>query len=73
MALPRSRLRPRVPRPWEGPNNETLTSGVERHPKAVLVDWHKLGFTHPEVFHDDGVHLTATGVELLTREILAAL
>lgn len=63
----------RVPRPWEGPNNEVLSAGVDRHPNAVLVDWHKLGLTHPAVFESDGVHLTRTGVALLAQEIFAKL
>jgi len=63
----------RVPRPWEGPNNEVLTDGVQSHPNAVLVDWHKLGITHPDVFTSDSVHLTTTGIQLLTDAIVAQL
>jgi len=63
----------RVPRPWEGPNNEVLSDGVQSHPNAVLVDWHKLGITHPDVFTSDSVHLTSTGIQLLTDAIVAEL
>ncbi len=63
----------RVPRPWEGPNNEVLSDGVRRNPKAVLVDWNKLGSSHPDVFDGDSVHLTRSGNQLLVDAIVAKL
>jgi peptidoglycan/LPS O-acetylase OafA/YrhL len=63
----------KVPRPWEQANNEVLADGVQRTPKAVLVDWNKLGGTHPDVFESDSVHLTPSGVHLLTDAIVAKL
>jgi peptidoglycan/LPS O-acetylase OafA/YrhL len=47
----------KVPRPWEGPNNEVISEGVKRYPKAELVDWHSASVNHPEYFYSDGYHL----------------
>jgi hypothetical protein len=63
----------KVPRPWEGPNNETLAAGVARWPNSVLVDWHKQGAAHPELFADDGTHMGPTGVAIFVELILANL
>ena len=60
----------RVPRPWEGPNNEVLAAGVERTPNAVLADWNKASSSHPEVFADDGVHFAPAGERLFVELIL---
>ncbi len=51
----------KVPRPWEGPNNDVLAGGVSRYPKAKLLDWHGLSVDHPEFFWDDGIHLRPYG------------
>lgn len=51
----------KVPRGWEGPDNDTLAAAVARHPNAVLVDWHTLGGAHPELFYQDGIHLKPEG------------
>jgi hypothetical protein len=63
----------KVPRPWEGPNNAVLADGVGRWPNAVLVDWHKQGAAHPELFADDGTHMGPTGVSIFVELILANL
>ncbi len=47
----------RVPRPWEEPNNEVISEGVERYENAVLIDWHSASVYHPEYFYRDGYHL----------------
>jgi peptidoglycan/LPS O-acetylase OafA/YrhL len=47
----------KVPRSWEEPNNEVISEGVKRYPKAVLVDWHAASENHPEYFYSDGYHL----------------
>jgi peptidoglycan/LPS O-acetylase OafA/YrhL len=47
----------KVPRSWEGPNNEVISEGVNRHSNAVLVDWHSASMNHPEYFYSDGYHL----------------
>jgi peptidoglycan/LPS O-acetylase OafA/YrhL len=51
----------KVPRPWEGPNNEVIFNGVARHPSVELIDWKSLGDAHPELFYDDGMHLRPEG------------
>jgi hypothetical protein len=63
----------KVPRPWEAPNNAMLADGVGRWPNAVLVDWHKHGAAHPELFADDGTHMGPTGVSIFVQLILAQL
>jgi len=63
----------RVPRPWEQPNNDVLADGVRRSPKAVLVDWNKIGSEHPDVFDGDSVHLTRSGNRILVDAIVAKL
>ena len=60
----------RVPRPWEGPNNDVLAEGVQRTPNAVLADWNKASSSHPEVFADDGVHFAPAGERLFVELIL---
>jgi peptidoglycan/LPS O-acetylase OafA/YrhL len=63
----------KVPRAWEGPNNEMLAAGVRRWPNAVLLDWHKVGAANPRYFGDDGTHMGPTGIRVFTELILAAL
>jgi len=46
-----------VPRSWEEPNNEVISSGVERYKNTTLVDWHSASADHPEYFYSDGYHL----------------
>ena len=60
----------RVPRPWEGPNNDVLAEGVKRTPNAVLADWNKASSSHPEVFADDGVHFAPRGERAFVELIL---
>ena len=50
----------RVPRRWEGQDNDELRAGVARWPNAVMLDWHAEGNAHPEWFWDDGYHLRPT-------------
>ncbi len=51
----------KVPRAWEGQDNDVLRDGVTRWPNAVLFDWNSLGNAHPEWFWDDGFHLQPAG------------
>jgi hypothetical protein len=53
-----------VPRPWEGPNNEVISEGVERHSHTVLVDWHSASADRPELFYSDGYHLRPEGQKI---------
>jgi peptidoglycan/LPS O-acetylase OafA/YrhL len=62
----------KVPRPWEGPNNEVLADGVRRYAKnAVLVDWHAASAGWPELFVEDGYHLQLEG-QRLYADLIAA-
>ncbi len=61
-----------VPRPWEQEVNDTLAAGVAARENAVLVDWHSYGDAHPELFYDDGIHLTPDGAKAYAQLIAAA-
>jgi hypothetical protein len=50
-----------VDRPWEGPNNAVLRSGVARYPNTVLADWYALESQHPDWVYSDGTHLPIGG------------
>ena len=63
----------KVPRAWEAPNNEMMAAGVKRWPNAVLMDWHKHGKAHPELFGNDGTHMGPTGVNVFVELVLAHL
>jgi hypothetical protein len=63
----------KVPRPWEGPNNEVIADGVRRWPNAALLDWHKQGAANPQYFGDDGTHMGPTGIRVFTELILSLL
>ena len=54
----------KVPRPWEGPNNGVLASGVSRYSNAKLVDWRRESEDRPDLFWDDGIHLRPEGQQL---------
>ncbi|UDY37688.1 acyltransferase family protein [Dermatobacter hominis] len=51
----------KVERPWQDLVNQRLADAAERHPNAVLVDWHGLSADHPEWFAPDGAHLRPAG------------
>jgi peptidoglycan/LPS O-acetylase OafA/YrhL len=59
-----------VARPWEGPVNDVLASGVTRYPNAVLVDWKAVAVQHPELFVEDGIHLQSGGA-LVYADLIA--
>ncbi|MDQ1439689.1 MAG: hypothetical protein QOK43_3318, partial [Acidimicrobiaceae bacterium] len=63
----------KVPRPWEAPNNNMLADNVPKWPNAALVDGHKQGAAHPELFADDGTHMGPTGVSIFVELILSKL
>ncbi|HXH20656.1 MAG TPA: acyltransferase family protein [Dehalococcoidia bacterium] len=63
----------RVPRPWEEANNSVIARGVASYRNAVLVDWYAASEGHPELFGNDGVHLTGAGVRLYAGLIADAI
>ena len=50
-----------------------LAANVRRWSNEVLLDWHKHGSVHPELFTDDGTHMGPTGVAIFVEPILANL
>jgi hypothetical protein len=63
----------KVPRGWEGPNNEVIVNGVARHPNVMYVDWYAHSVGHPEWFYDDGYHLRPEGQRQYAELISTAL
>jgi lysophospholipase L1-like esterase len=63
----------RVPKPWEEANNKVIAAGVSFYANAVLVDWYSATEGHPELFSNDGVHLTGAGVQLYAGMIADAI
>lgn len=63
----------RVPRRWEGQDNDVLAAGVARWPNAVLLDWNTVGNANPGWFWNDGFHLRPDGAisyaELIAQAI----
>lgn len=62
----------KVPRDWEGYNNQVIAEGVARHPNAVLIDWHNVSTAHPEYFYEDDIHLERPGGDAYAGLIAAA-
>lgn len=63
----------RVPKPWEGPVNETIAKVSESYPGIILLDWYQISKGHDEYFYKDGVHLTIAGMEAyyeMLRDVL---
>jgi hypothetical protein len=62
----------RVPRSWEGQVNETLVAAVRRWPDLELIDWKATSDDRPELFVEDGVHLTDAGRRVYANLVDAA-
>jgi hypothetical protein len=62
----------KVPRSWEGHNNDVIGHGVAGMPNAVLVDWHAAAEGRPELFYEDGMHLRPPGAALYADLVAAA-
>ena len=62
----------RVPRPWEGSNNETVAAIVPTLPNAEAVDWYDASNGRRDWFLDDGIHLTTAGRDAYAELIKAA-
>lgn len=61
----------KVPRQWEGSNNQVISDGVKRYPNAVLVDWRSASANRPSLFWDDGIHLRPEGAKVYASLISA--
>ncbi len=53
----------RVPKPWEGVVNQSLSRFSTTNPNIELLDWYSASSGHNEYFYTDGVHLKETGVK----------
>lgn len=62
----------RVPRDWEAHNNRVIQSGIEKYPKARLVDWFDATADRPDLFWKDGYHPRPKGAQLYADLIAAA-
>jgi len=62
----------RVPRDWQGPNNDILHGTVGRFHNAVLVDWYAIFQPHKDWFYKDGLHLRPPGAQAYAAAIAAA-
>jgi hypothetical protein len=62
----------KVPRRWEGQDNDEIRAGVARWPNAVMLDWNAEGNAHPEFFWDDGYHLRPEGAAVYADLIAKA-
>lgn len=62
----------KVPRRWEGPDNDEIRAGVARWPNAVMLDWNAEGNAHPQWFWDDGYHLRPEGAAVYADLIAKA-
>ena len=60
-------------RPWEAPNNQMLADAARRHPNVVLVDWNRFGSVHPNVFDQDGIHMTQFGATVYAQLLAESL
>lgn len=63
----------KVPRAWEGANNEAIAQVVPNYPNAVVVDWHGASASYPSIFYSDGIHLQPEGATYYAQVIAAAL
>jgi lysophospholipase L1-like esterase len=61
----------KVSRPWEQANNDVLANGVQRYSNAVLVGWHAVSASRPELFVEDGYHLQIEG-QRIYADLIAA-
>ena len=63
-------ITPKVPRPWEGIDNERLHNAAGRWPTMRIIDWYTASVNNPELFVKDGAHLTPKGVIAYTQLVL---
>jgi hypothetical protein len=65
----------KVPRSWEGVNNEMLRKCDQtfRSDRVVLLDWHELATDNPEYVYADGVHLRPEGARAFARMVEKAI
>ncbi|MFZ4584312.1 MAG: acyltransferase family protein [Acidimicrobiia bacterium] len=47
----------RVPRSWEGPNNDIIVSEAAKFKNVTVLDWHGYGNSRGDLFYQDAIHL----------------
>jgi peptidoglycan/LPS O-acetylase OafA/YrhL/lysophospholipase L1-like esterase len=63
----------RVPRPWQGVVNQTISQVAASFPHASLIDWYNASANENGWFYPDGVHLNPTGARAYATLIMNAL
>lgn len=63
-----------LPRPWMDANNAAFAALEAQYSNVQVLDWAEASRDHPELFWDDGVHLTDAGAaayaDVLVRNLL---
>jgi hypothetical protein len=63
----------KVPRTWEGPDNDVIQRWVPQFGNAVLINWNGFGAEHGDVFYPDNIHVKPEGqlqyADLVARQI----
>ena len=62
-----------VPRPWRDSNNEIISKVASKYTNVELVDWYKISKDRPELFAQDGVHLSPMGSDVYVDLVLSVL
>ncbi|MFT8470580.1 MAG: acyltransferase family protein [Oenococcus sp.] len=57
-------------KPWEGPNNNLLSSFDKQDSNLHVIDWYSGAHAHPEWFEPDGVHPQRAGNRAMTTMII---
>ncbi|WP_019120411.1 acyltransferase family protein [Brevibacillus massiliensis] len=63
----------RVPRPWEGVVNSTITEVAALFPHITLVDWYAASAGKSSFFAPDGVHLNREGAQFYASLLAKAI
>ncbi|MFM1652114.1 acyltransferase family protein [Brevibacillus sp. B_LB10_24] len=63
----------RVPRPWEGVVNSTITEVAALFPHITLVDWYAASAGKSSFFEPDGVHLNHEGAQFYASLLAKAI
>jgi len=53
--------------------NDAIRAAAARHPELTVVDWNVYSRSHPDWFHEDGLHLNAEGARAMATLLHDAL
>lgn len=65
-------LTDRVPRDWQGPNNDTIKRVGHQFANVVVLDWYSVSNGNSAWFYEDGLHLRPPGAAGYAARLLAA-